>query len=83
MTYDSSLPIKIGSRLELFVDPCLTARMSGVEMRLNRPIPQEVVLVTDRPWEGNACGYHAVFQDGGRYRPYYDDTDPSRSCRYG
>lgn len=61
----------IGQRLELFVDDSLIARKSGVELRLHRPTPREVVLVTDRPWEGNACGMVTVFQDDDRYRMYY------------
>jgi len=67
-----NIPIDIGSRLELMVDEHLIARMSGgAELRLNRPIPREVVLVTDQPWEGNACGYFTIFQDGDIYRMYY------------
>ena len=27
--------------------------------------------MTDRSWEGNACGYFTVFRDDGRYRMYY------------
>lgn len=61
----------VGSRLELLVDDSLIARMSGVALRLHHPVPQEVALVTDRPWEGNASGMFAVFQDEGRYRMYY------------
>ena len=65
-------PIDIGSRLELMVDDYLIARLSGDAMlRLNRPVPQEVVLVMDKPWEGNACGHHTIFRDGGIYRMYY------------
>ena len=68
----SKIPIDIGSRLELFVDDYLIARMSGgAEMRLNKPIPREVVLVTDKPWEGNACGHFTIFQESGIYRMYY------------
>ena len=65
-------PIDIGSRLELMVDDYLIARMSaGAELRLHRPTPQEVVLVTDQPWEGNACLFFTIFQDGELYRMYY------------
>ena len=50
------IPIDIGSRMELMVDDYLIARMSGgAELRLHRPIPREVVLVTDEAWEGCAC----------------------------
>jgi hypothetical protein len=65
-------PIRIDSRLELFVDHYLIERMSGdVQLHLHKPEPQEVVLVTDEPWEGNTCAYYTIFQDGDLYRMYY------------
>ena len=64
-------PIAVGSRLELFVEPQLVATMKGVEYRVHRPEPREVVLVTDKPWEGNTCAYYTIFQDDDRYRMYY------------
>ena len=64
--------LEIGSRLELFVDGALIEEIRGAaRLELRRPEPREVVLVTDRSWEGNACGYFTVFQDDGRYRMYY------------
>ena len=69
---DGGTPIDLGSRLELMVDEYLIARLSGgAALRLNRPVPREVALVTDRPWEGNACTSFAVFRDGDIYRMYY------------
>ena len=65
-------PIDIGSRLELFVDDYLIDKMTGdAEQRLHKPAPHEVVLVTDKPWEGNTSAYYTVFQDGELYRMYY------------
>lgn len=65
-------PIELGSRLELFVDDYLIDETSGdVEQVLHKPKPQEVVLVTDKPWEGNTCAYYTIFQDGDLYRMYY------------
>jgi transposase len=62
----------IGSRRELFVDGAVIERLSGgAQLRLHRPIPREVALVHDQPWEGSGCGYFTVFQDEGRYRMYY------------
>ncbi|MBN1125941.1 MAG: hypothetical protein JXA82_13110 [Sedimentisphaerales bacterium] len=64
--------IDIGSRWELFVDSYLIHGMKGdAELHLHRPIPREVALVHDKPWEGNTCGYHTIFQDGDLYRMYY------------
>ena len=65
-------PVNIGSRLELFVDRELIDEMSGdAGLRLHKPVPREVALVTDKPWEGNTCAYYTVFQDGDLYRMYY------------
>ena len=48
--HGNSVPIDIGSRLELMVDDYLIARLSGgAQRRLNKPIPQEAALVTDQP----------------------------------
>ncbi|MGQ9732706.1 MAG: hypothetical protein ACUVX8_15725, partial [Candidatus Zipacnadales bacterium] len=69
-------PLHIGSRRELFVDEVLIERLvGGARLRLHRPIPREVVLVANAPWEGNACGYMTVFRDGDRYRMYYRGTN--------
>ena len=64
--------LDVGSRLELFVEPSLVEELGGeARLQLQRPIPREAVLVTDRPWEGNACFTFTIFQDGNRYRMYY------------
>ncbi len=69
---EGSLPVDIGSRLELMVDDYLVGRLSGgAQGRLNRPVPQDIALRLDAPWEGNACGGFTVFEDDGRYRMYY------------
>ncbi len=64
-------PIDIGTRLELFVDDWLIDQMDGAELRLHQPVAREVVLETDRPWEGNMCGYITVLRDGPLCRMYY------------
>jgi hypothetical protein len=42
-----------------------------MELALHKPQAQEIVLVTDAPWEGNTCAYYTIFQDGDLYRMYY------------
>lgn len=65
-------PLQIGSRLELFVDGFLIEKMAGdLSQQVKRPEPKEVVLVTDKPWEGNTCAYYTIFRDGDLYRLYY------------
>ena len=64
--------IPIGTRLELMVDDFLQERLEGeAALRLHKPQPQEVVLVTDKPWEGNTSAYYTVFRDDDRLRMYY------------
>jgi hypothetical protein len=64
--------VDIGSRLEPFFDDYLIESVHGdVAHRLRHPAPREVVLETNRPWEGNACGTVTVFHDGEKYRMYY------------
>lgn len=64
--------VDIGSRLELFVDDYLVDALAGDARRLlHHPVPQEVALVFDRPWEGATSAYVTVFRDGERVRLYY------------
>lgn len=67
----ASIVRDIGSRLELFVDDWLIAKMESVNFMLHHPQPEEVVIVFDQPWEGNTCGYVTVFEDEGKFRMYY------------
>lgn len=64
--------LDIGSRRELFIDGFLIESLSGkATLRMHRPVPREVAIVHDAPWEGSSCGYHTVFRDGVLYRMYY------------
>lgn len=68
----SGAPWEIGSRRELFVDDALVEKRTGkAELRLHHPVPRDVAITHDAPWEGSATGYHSIFQDGDRYRMYY------------
>ena len=65
-------PIDIGSRLELLVDDALIEAMPGAaRLQLHRPERRDIVFETDAQWEGNACCYQSVFQDGDLCRMYY------------
>ena len=69
-------PIDVGSRLELIVDDHLIGELGGkAELRMHRPIPRQVAVVHDAPWEGNNCAYHTVIQDDDVYRMYYRGTN--------
>lgn len=64
-------PVAIGSRVEMFVDDWLLARMEHVALRLNPPVRREIVLNTDQAWESAQSAYFTVLQDGKRIRLYY------------
>lgn len=62
----------IGDRRELFVEDSLIERLEGgTQLVMHRPIPREISIVHDAPWEGTGSGYHSVFEDDGLYRMYY------------
>jgi len=68
-----AVPIQIGNRRQLFVDDhCVEALSGDAEVELCHPIPREIVLLYDRPWEGNVSCYTTIFKDGERYRMYYN-----------
>ncbi len=62
---------EIGARRELFVDATLIDRRDGVERKLHHPIPREIAITHDAPWEGAGSGYHTVIKDGDLYRMYH------------
>ena len=65
-------PVDIGSRRELMIDDHLIDSMSeSLRLQMHRPVRRNVALVTDAPWEGNACAYSSLFHDGEKYRMYY------------
>ena len=66
-----SAVLEFGERRELFVDHYLIDKASGCELRLHHPVPREVVLAFDKPWEGNFSHYVTVFRDEEVYRMYY------------
>ena len=72
---DEPQVVEIGARRELFVDDFLIDRRDGLELRLQSPVPREIVLEHDAPWEGSGCGYHTIFRDGEIVRMYYIAAD--------
>ena len=61
-----------GTQRELFVDTAAIGKLIGdVQQRLHRPVPKQVVLTADKPWEGNTCAYFTLFRDGDMFRMYY------------
>ena len=63
--------LDIGSRLELFIDDYLIDSFKGTRLELHHPVPREVALQFDAPWEGPSSLFVTVMKDDDRYRMYY------------
>jgi len=62
----------IFSRWELFLDRQLIETLDGLTLQLQRPIPREIAVSMDCPWEDEGSGvYNTVLKDGDEYRLYY------------
>ena len=79
-------PVSLGTRVEMFVDAWLidANRSPGtVSLQLQSPVKREIVLVTDKPWEGPDSAYFTVFQDGPLVRLYYRGIVPAGDASAG
>ncbi|MFM2167599.1 MAG: hypothetical protein RIS79_1970 [Verrucomicrobiota bacterium] len=83
----AATPLDLGTRWELFVDEHLVAKKDGLALKLQTPVRREIVLTTDKPWEGPTCGYFSAIQDGKKVRLYYrgsaggsDHSDAQVTC---
>ncbi|MCC6694132.1 MAG: hypothetical protein IT365_00750 [Candidatus Hydrogenedentes bacterium] len=64
--------IPVGTVLQPLIDNYLIQGFKGkAQFELHSPVPREIVLVTNEPWEGSMSGYFTVFQDSALYRMYY------------
>lgn len=69
----SKKTVDIGSRRELFVDDFMIDDLTPIlERRLHHPVPQNIILELDQPWEGDASAYLSVVEVDGRVRIYYN-----------
>jgi hypothetical protein len=71
-------PLDIGTRVEMFVDDRLIdpAHRRDISLELQTPERREIVLTTDKPWEGIFSAYFTIFQDDSKYRLYYRGSGP-------
>ena len=64
----------IGTRRELWVDDLLLANKSeSIRFELHNPIRREIIITTDKSWEGSLCNFITVLHDPliGKHRLYY------------
>lgn len=63
--------LELGSRRELLVDDYLVDKMAGLELRLHHPVPKEIIMVRDAPWEGSGSDFEVLIREEGLIRMYY------------
>ena len=61
----------IGSNREVLWDMFLADEVSGVELRMHKPVRKNTALDCNEAWEGEHCGYGSLIFDGEKYRLYY------------
>ena len=71
MVSSAAEPLKIGQRLEPFVDHYLIERLEGTTLRLHAPHYAGVALPFNDAWDRDASGYATIIEDQGLYRLYY------------
>ena len=71
------MPIRIGTRRELFVDGFLIDSMRNAQLQLAHPERHEVAFEADAPWEDGAFFANSVIQDQKCLRMYYRAAIPN------
>jgi hypothetical protein len=73
-------PLRLKPGVYPLVDRLLVAEVRGASHVLHSPVPREIVLVLDKPWEGRMSAYGTALRDAeGKVRLYYrggGDVDP-------
>jgi len=91
MVTDLNRVLKMGNRVEMFIDDYLVGLKKNVTIRMNSPQKREVALFMDKPWEGESSGvYSVVFKDKDIFRMFYratfpdniDDRSINQGCAY-
>ncbi|MCZ6681352.1 MAG: hypothetical protein O7E52_29410 [Candidatus Poribacteria bacterium] len=76
-------PTHIGTNRQLFVDDFWIADAKGITRRLHAPVPREIAIAAEHPWERGGVSYMVTFRDGDRFRAWYrcDQEMPIRGER--
>jgi hypothetical protein len=64
-------PIDVGDRRQLFVDGLLIDNMDAVRQVLHHPVPREIAIKPEHPWEEHGVSYMVAFRDGDKFRAWY------------
>ena len=78
-THASAQGFDTGGHVEMFTDTYLISQKRNVNIQYTQPERREVVLITDKPWEGPSSAYYTAIQDGAKIRLYYRGFCPEDS----
>ncbi|QEG33417.1 hypothetical protein Pr1d_06800 [Bythopirellula goksoeyrii] len=67
----ASVPIEIGTQLQLFLDDKIIDETQNVDLKLNSPRRAEIAIKLDMPWEDSTLYDPVVILDGSLYRMWY------------
>ena len=73
-------PIDISNHRQLFVDNDLIDTLDNVCIHQHTPIPREMCLSLNRPWEGETSWCPVVIKDGDKYRMWYRSQDVQQNA---
>lgn len=69
-------PVRLDSDLQLIADRSIIAQLSGgATLRLGQPVEREIVLKSEKPWEGTAFFVSTVYQHQGLWHMLYRGID--------
>jgi hypothetical protein len=59
--------------LELFLDDVMIEKLINVGKRVHEPVPGDIAITFDKPWEGNISAYYTIIREDeiGLLRLYY------------
>ena len=71
--WNPTIPIELGSRLELFLDDKMIEHTEGTYRRIHHPIADEIVMTLTEEHEhtNNSGSYNSIIFDGEKYLFYY------------
>jgi hypothetical protein len=63
----------IGGHKQLFIDRRFIRDAENIELSVNAPVEQDIVLESASPWEAYRVFFSSIVDIGGEYRMYYTD----------
>ena len=76
-------PVSIGKDRQLFLDDFWIDDAKVVERRLHQPVPREIAIASEKPWEGRGVCYLVAIPDGEGYRGWYRCDPPGGAVDAG